>query len=390
MINSSVIKKLGLNLGFDLVTTSQLQPSEYVKHVNKWVTENRYGNMSWYPKNLDRRLNPTKHLFNTAVSAITVGLYYRPVELTPDILSDPSRGIIARYALYNDYHKVMEKMLKQLVRQLDIELDIDWHYHIYVDTGPVLEREVGARGGAGFIGKNSTLINETLGSYFFLGEIVCDLDIESNNDSIANKNLCSLHERFGKINNVNGTCGTCMRCQTNCPTQAFVTPYVLDARKCISYLTIENRSEIPREFRKLLKNRIYGCDICQEVCPWNKQVSAQYKSVLKSMLDQAPYLLDLVGLDEIAFQQKYAKTPILRAQRAGFIRNVLVAIGNWGSEASFEPVSKLLMDSEPLIRQHAAWVLQQINPIQAKLLLLKLQQQEEDKLVLNELKSLLS
>ncbi len=394
MIKSSQVKRIGLDIGFDIVSTSQLKPSENVQHVQKWINDKYHGSMKWYPKNIERRLYPQKHLFSKALSAITVGLYYRPKEIDVEILNDSSRGIIARYALYHDYHKIMEKMLKDFASKLDVELNGNWHYHVYVDTGPVLEREIAKVGGLGFIGKNTTLINTTIGSYLFLGEIICDLDftepIEGCNSGIVQQSHYGniqniLHSRFGKQEKVKGTCGECNRCQRACPTQAFVSPYTLDARRCISYLTIENRGAIPIEFRKLIGNRIYGCDICQEVCPWNKRMANKYKSVLEKKVDQAPYLLDLVGLSEEQFREKYKSTPILRAKRAGFVRNVLVAIGNWGDESAFGSVQRLLNDQDALVRQHAVWALAQINTSQAKPFLTRLKKQETDSEVLAEL-----
>lgn len=378
MIKSSQIKRIGLDIGFDIVSTSQLKPSKNAKHVQRWINNKYYGSMQWYPNNIERRLHPQKHLYGKAISAIMVGLYYRPKEIDVEILNNPARGIIARYALYQDYHKVMENMLKDFASKLDAELNGNWHYHVYVDTGPVLEREMAEIGGLGFVGKNTTLINTAIGSYLFLGEIICDLDIDNVGTDLLNS-------RFGKQEKIQGTCGECNRCQRVCPTQAFTSPYTLDARRCISYLTIENRGAIPIKFRKLIGNRIYGCDICQEVCPWNKRMANKYKSVLEKKVDQAPYLLDLIGLNEEQFREKYKSTPILRAKRAGFIRNVLVAIGNWGDESAFDSVLRLLDDQDALVRQHAVWALAQINSSQAKPFLTKFKKQETDNEILAEL-----
>lgn len=373
------IKKWGFDLGFDLISISALDKSDYGDRVKEWLLEERQGEMNWYEKNLDRRLDPRKNLYNKARTSISVGLFYRPAELPLEILNDPSRGIIARYALYEDYHKVMEKMLKNLAEKISDDVN-KWNYHIYVDTGPILEREIAARAGLGFIGKNTTLINTTLGSYMFLGEIICDLDLVSDQKSILNPKYL--------LENTSGTCASCSRCQQACPTGALLEPYVLDARKCVSYLTIENKGPIPKNLRSLLGNRIYGCDVCQEVCPWNKKVKSDLITKLKPKVDQAPYLLDLLDMTEADFREKYKGLPILRAKYRGFMRNVLVAVGNWADESAFLPVVKLLHSPEALIRQHAAWALVNINESKAQDFLEKLKKVESDPLVLQELESL--
>lgn len=363
------IKQLGFEVGFDLVNITKLSESEHRQKVEEWVKQQHHGSMHWYEKNIDRRIDPTKHLFGKAVTSISVGLYYRPTELPEEIIQDPSRGIIARYALYKDYHKVMEKMLKGLAGKIGQEVNQKWQHHIYVDTGPILERELAEKARLGFTGKNTTLINTTLGSYFFLGEIVCDLDVEETLRQAQGDNRV-LNTKYQDADK-KGTCGACTRCQDMCPTNAFVEPYVLDARKCISYLTIENRGVIPLELRPLMRNRIYGCDICQEVCPWNKKVPKSLISSLPTMTDQAPHLLDLVGLSETQFKERYRGMPILRAKREGFIRNVLVAIGNWGTAEAFLSAQELLQDTKSIVRATAAWTLWRIDAKQATMQLRK-------------------
>ncbi|MGB0756859.1 MAG: tRNA epoxyqueuosine(34) reductase QueG [Patescibacteria group bacterium] len=353
MTDIRTIKKIGHAVGFDLVETTLLTQSEYAERVSTWVDRGLHADMAWYEKSMDRRIDPRQHLYGSAVTAITVGLLYRPPDIPEEVLNDPSRGIIARYALYPDYHKVMGAMLKEFAQAVEKELDSEWEYRVYVDTGPLLEREVGAKGGIGFIGKNTTLINPSLGSYMLLGEIICNVSIKGSSRSTA------LSPRRGKAENVEGTCGSCTRCQIACPTNAFVEPYVLDARKCISYLTIENRGSVPDNLRPFMRNRIYGCDICQEVCPWNKK--SDHLTMLQSTVDHAPHLLDLVGLDEDGFKYRYKGTPILRAKREGFIRNVLIAIGNWASEDAREYVTPLLKDESDIVREHASWALEQID-----------------------------
>jgi len=329
-------------IGFDLVGISHVEPSEYRQVVETWVAEKRHGDMQWYEKNIDRRVEPHRHLFGKAQSVIAVGLYYRPAEIPDELKQDKSRGLIARYAQYEDYHDVMERLLKRLARLIEQKIGKPFTYHCYVDTGPVLEREVASRGGLGFFGKNTTLINTTLGSYFFLGEIVSDLKLAASGSRIE----------------TNGTCGACTRCQVGCPTNAFLKPWQLDARRCISYLTIEYQGSIPIEFRPLISNRIYGCDICQEVCPWNKRAPEREVKGLHLRPELiAPKLLDLIKLSQDEFKEKFKGTPVLRATWRGFMRNVLVAIGNWGDSEALEAIKPFTKHDDELIREHAQWAI---------------------------------
>jgi epoxyqueuosine reductase len=211
----------------------------------------------------------------------------------------------------------------------------------YVDTGPVLERAYAAAAGLGFIGKNACLIHPGMGSWLFLGEVLTDAKLAPT----------------PKASRVD--CGTCRRCLDACPTGALVAPYVLDARRCISYLTIELKGSIPRELRPLMGNRIYGCDVCQQACPWQRFASpTREQSLHAEEINRAvPPLAKLVEMDEAAFQRRYAGSPIARIGRGRLVRNAAVALGNWGDERAIEPLSKALQDVDPLVRGHAAWAL---------------------------------
>jgi epoxyqueuosine reductase len=346
MILEKKIKEIATGVGFDLVGISRLEPSQYQTEVEAWVKNGWHGDMLWYPKNIDRRLDPTKHLYSKALSAITVGLLYRPVEIPTELKNNPARGLIARYALYDDYHDVIETMLEQLAKNISQEVQGKWNFQAYVDTGPVLEREVGARAGLGFFGKNTTLINTTLGSYFFLAEIICDLPLASD---------------INKINNHQGTCGLCQRCQDRCPTGAFTAPYQLDARRCISYLTIEHKTDIPEALRPLLKNWIYGCDECQEVCPWNKKAINLITTKLKWSEDLiAPPIVDLLTMRPDEFAYKFKKSPIKRITWSRFMRNVLVAAGNWGDKQLIPLLNIHSQSADQLVAVPARWARQQI------------------------------
>lgn len=339
------IKTLGLKVGFDLVGVTRLEPSQYQSQVETWVKQGHHGQMTWFDKNLSRRLDPRKNLFGKAVSAITVGLLYRPVDIPTELRQDPSRGLIARYAWYDDYHQIMQKLLVELAEKIGQQIDNQWQYHIYIDTGPVLEREVGSRGGLGFVGKNTTLINTNLGSYFFLGEIICDLPLTPDVD---NKNQ--------------GTCGQCRRCQDKCPTQAFISPYQLDARRCISYLTIEHPGEIPLALRPLIKNWIYGCDVCQEVCPWNKKTKELLASKIKYHPELvAPPLEELLQINELDFAIKFKNSPIKRIGWSRWMRNILIACGNWRHKSLQTKLDYFATHQDKLVANTAQWARQQIE-----------------------------
>ncbi len=339
------IKLFSRQIGFDLVGISRLQPSQYTQQVKKWLAHGFAGEMEWYGKNIERRLDPRKNLFGQAISAITVGLLYRPVAIPEELRQDPSRGLIARYAWYDDYHQIMEKLLEGLAEKIGRQINNQWQYHIYVDTGPVLEREVGSRGGLGYVGKNTTLINTKLGSYFFLGEIICDLPLLAD-----------------KENTKVGTCGLCRRCQNQCPTQAFVGPYQLDARRCISYLTIEHKGEIPITLRPFIKNWIYGCDVCQEVCPWNKQAKNYVNQKLKIHQDLvAPPLLELLDMTESDFKERFSHSPIKRIGWKRWLRNILIASGNWGHKCLKNKLSVYIKHPDKLVASTAHWARAQLK-----------------------------
>jgi epoxyqueuosine reductase len=220
-----------------------------------------------------------------------------------------------------------------------------------VDTGPVLERELAVRAGLGFVGKNTNLIHPQMGSWLFLGELLLNIELP-----------------VMRARPVRGTCGGCTRCLDACPTGALVTPYVLDARRCISYLTIELKGAIPRELRSLIGNRIFGCDICQDVCPWNRRHSRPtLEPAFRPKSDtRAPHLVDLLSLDAEGFRLRFGDSAIARAKRRGLLRNVAVALGNWGDPVTISALDRALHDCEPLVRGHAAWALGQVQSRRAQ------------------------
>jgi epoxyqueuosine reductase len=258
-------------------------------------------------------------------------------------IANRQSGVIARYARYSDYHNVLGERLKQLtdfVNQLGGEGTRSlW----YVDTGPLLERDLAQRAGLGFIGKHTNLISRRLGNWVFLAEIITTLELEPDTPET-------------------NRCGSCARCIAACPTTAITAPFQLDARRCISYLTIELRGGIPLDLRPAIGNRIFGCDDCLEVCPWNRFAceGQMMKAHARSELTQ-PDLLELLSLDEAGFKHRFAGTPILRTRRRGLLRNVCVALGNTGNEQSLPALQEAANDPEPLVSEHARWAIEQIG-----------------------------
>jgi epoxyqueuosine reductase len=252
-------------------------------------------------------------------------------------------GVIARYARSTDYHDVLGEQLKQLASYVTSLGDPTTRSLWYVDTGPLLERDLAQRAGLGFIGKHTSLISRTLGNWFFLAEIMTTLELEPDPP-----------ER--------NHCGRCTRCIAACPTQAITAPFQLDARRCISYLTIELKGSIPIELRPAMGHRIFGCDDCLEACPWNRfaREGRMMKEHARNDLT-APGLIELLLLDDAAFRRRFAGTPILRAKRRGLLRNVCVALGNTGDVSVLPALSRATADAEPLIAEHARWAMEQIE-----------------------------
>jgi epoxyqueuosine reductase len=252
-------------------------------------------------------------------------------------------GLVARYARYADYHHVLGERLQQLTQFLNELAGSGARSLWYVDTGPLLERDLAQRAGLGFIGKHTNLISRHLGNWIFLAEIITTLELEPDTP-----------ER--------NRCGSCTRCIAACPTAAITAPFQLDARRCISYLTIELAGTIPRELRPAIGNRIFGCDDCLAVCPWNRfaREGQLMKARARPELAQ-PDLLELLALDEMAFKYRFAGTPMLRARRRGLRRNACVALGNVGNEQALPALQQPAQDPEPLVAEHARWAIEQIG-----------------------------
>ncbi len=373
------IKQQRHDLGFDLVGVAPAQPPQTISAYIEWVERGYAGEMRYLerPDRVERRRDPSVIVPN-ARSVVVVGKNYFTQQLPREILDDPTRGIIASYAWGADYHDVMTPRLYELQEFIAQRVGGEVYGRAYVDTGPVLERDYAVRAGLGFFGKNTMLIHPRWGSWLFLGEVLIDVELAYDEADTR------------------GTCGACTRCIEACPTDAFREPYVLDSRRCISYLTIELKGPIPRHLRSSMGNRIFGCDICNEVCPWNKQFARPTAGWGSGGAEErvdphrhtgivAPKLLDLIALDDQGFRERFRGSPVKRAKRRGLLRNVAVALGNWGDPAAVPALVDALHDHEPLIRGHAAWALGQIDSVRARRALEAALTTEDDEYVRGEI-----
>ncbi len=354
------IQAAARQLGFDLAGIAppvHAEGNPDMAHYQAWLAAGYHGEMGYLarPDAVARRADLTLTLPRVQ-SVVVVALNYHSGPLPASLRDDPSRGLLASYAWGRDYHDQMLPRLKQLAADIEDELGRPLAARAYVDTGPLLERALARRAGLGFVGKNTNLIHPRLGSWLTLGELLLAVHIPAQGAEVR------------------GTCGRCTRCLDACPTGALVAPYELDARRCISYLTIEHKGPVPRELRPLLGNRIFGCDICQEVCPWNRRFARPpAEGTLQPAAapwpapdDIAPPLLALLALDEDAFRRRFAGSPVKRAKRRGLLRNVTIALGNWGDPAAVPGLAGALADAEPLVRGHAAWALGRIGTGEAR------------------------
>ncbi len=335
------IRQHALELGFDDCRFTSANVPDNAQQFQKWLAEKKFGEMSWLERNAEKRIELQKVLEN-AKTAICLAASYH-FEFPQSAICNPQSGIVARYAQFDDYHNVLAIRLKLLTQFVNETGSAETRSLWYVDTGPILERDLAQRAGIGFVGKHTNLISRKFGNWIFLSEIITTLELQPD---ATEKNHC----------------GKCTRCISACPTNAITAPFELDARKCISYLTIELKGSIPIEFRRAIGNRIYGCDDCLAVCPWNKfaREGQLMKSHLRNDLQQ-PDLIELLSLDAQNFKQKFVGSPILRTKRRGFLRNVCVALGNVGNESALSHLEKAANDSEELIREHARWAISEIE-----------------------------
>jgi epoxyqueuosine reductase len=341
---SADLKAHAVELGFTLACIVPAEPSPHLAAYLRWIEAGMHGSMG-YMARADRvaRRQDLSVILAGARSLIVAGLDYASIQPPDHLLDDPTRGRISNYAWGIAYHDVLLERLEMLNIFLRDRAGAHVKARAYVDTGAILERSHAASGNLGFIGKNTMLIHPRRGSYFFLGEIVADVELAY--DPPAD------HPMPG--------CGSCTRCLSACPTDAFPQPYVLDARLCISYLTIEHKGFIPRNLRPKMGNRVYGCDVCQAVCPWQRFTQRTQEAAFRprSVEECAPLLSDLLALDEATFAERYRRSAISRIKRDRLVRNACIAAGNSGQVGLGEYLIPLVDDGSPLVRGHAAWAL---------------------------------
>ena len=377
------LKEQARGLGFSLVGVASVEPSDHLDFYRRWVEDERHGEMAYLAREdaIVRRAD-LRGTLPSVRSAVVVGHEYFQ-EDPPGVPADPARGVIARYARGQDYHGAIKKRLLELHRWIEASVEGPVEGRVYVDTGPILEREMALRAGVGWFGKNTMLIHPKRGSYFFLGLLLLDLDLDAD---------APFEEDH---------CGTCRSCLDACPTGALLgrdasgAP-VMDAPRCISYLTIEHRGPIPVELRPLMGNRVYGCDICQEVCPWNERFArpAEEEAYRAREGLDGPSLVELadklLSLDDEEFRQVFRDSAIKRAKRAGLLRNVCVALGNWGDAEAVPVLVRALTDGEALVRGHAAWALGRVGTREARESLLEMPKEEANGWVRQEIADAIS
>lgn len=377
------LKQHALASGFSLAGIAPVDASEHMPAYRAWIDEGRHGEMAYLSRAdaVSRRADLDSTL-NDVRSVLVVAHEYF-VEDPPGVPEDASRAVIARYARGDDYHDVVKNKLISLARWLDARIDSKLQARAYVDTGPILERDLAQRAGLGWFGKNTMLINPQRGSYFFVGLLLLDLELPPDEPFVEDR------------------CGTCQACLDACPTGALLgrdesgAP-IIDARRCISYLTIELRGPIPAELRPDIGNRVYGCDICQEVCPFSRKFSVPSEEPAYSARPEfdGPPLVELaerlLSLSGRGFRRAFAGSPVLRAGRKGLLRNVCVALGNWGSPSGVAVLARALVDPASLVRGHAAWALGTVGSPEAISLLSERAADEADDWVRGEIEFALS
>ncbi len=335
------IRAKALALGFDAIGFAPAElGAEARTRLRDFVAAGHHGDMGWLAERTEQRSHP-QSLWPEARSVICLGLSYAPEGDPLETLGRPDRGNISVYARHRDYHDVVKGMLKHLGQFMVSRFGNA--VKVFVDTAPVMEKPLAARAGLGWQGKHTNLVSRAHGSWLFLGEIYTTLDLPADAPHADR-------------------CGSCSRCLAACPTDAFPAPYRLDATRCISYLTIEHRGPIPHALRPAMGNRIYGCDDCLAVCPWNRFAQTTHHAKLAARADfAAPALADLAALDDAAFRLMFAGSPIKRIGRDRFVRNVLTAIGNSADPSLAPAAARLTADADPVVAEAAAWALERLN-----------------------------
>ena len=335
------IKAWGKALGFQKIGLSDIDLGNTEQRLQHWITQGHHGEMEWMHHHGSKRTRPAE-LETGTISIISVRMdYFPPAGTDPErLLNHPEMAYISRYALGRDYHKVMRKLLQRLATKIQQEIG-DYGYRVFVDSAPVMEKPIAVKAGLGWVGKHSNILSKTAGSWFFLGEIYTDLALPTSLP-------------------VSDHCGDCTACIDVCPTQAIVAPYVVDARRCISYLTIELKGAIPEEFRVAMGNRIYGCDDCQLICPWNRfaKHSQQADFSIRNKLDSS-HLLTLFAWTENEFLNNLEGSPIRRIGYQRWQRNIAIALGNSPKNSNIINMLKSKRNqSSELVQEHIDWAIQ--------------------------------
>jgi epoxyqueuosine reductase len=340
---SSAMKSLLVSqaeaLGLDAIGFTRLDDLPTNERLRAYIDAGHHGDMDWLAETVDRRADP-RALWPEARTAIMIGHSYAPLSDPLESLTDRSLGVVSIYAQGRDYHDVLKGKIKQLASSFAKASGAD--VKVFVDTAPLMEKPLAARAGIGWQGKHTNLVSREHGSWLFLGAILTTAEMPVDAAEVDH-------------------CGSCTRCLDACPTNAFPAPYQLDARRCLAYLSIEHRGHIPTEFRKAMGNRIFGCDDCLAVCPWNKfaQASREVKYAAGSGAAN-PSLSEILALDDAAFRKRFAGTPVKRTGRDRVMRNALIAAGNSGDKQHLVVISERLSDASPLVRAMAVWALSQL------------------------------
>ncbi|HTU19965.1 MAG TPA: tRNA epoxyqueuosine(34) reductase QueG [Gemmataceae bacterium] len=335
------LKQQARTLGFELVGIAPATGSDGFDRLRDWLARGFAGTMEYMQRHGDARRHPSSILPEVR-SVVMVAMNYRPAG-EKETLSRKQQGRISCYARGADYHDVLRDRLNHLLDWLRQERP-DCLGRGVVDTAPLLERDFARRAGLGWFGKNTMLLNKRLGSYFFIGALLTNLELACDPPHTA------------------AHCGTCTACLDACPTQAFAAPGLLDARRCISYLTIEHRGDVPEELRSGLGDWLFGCDVCQEVCPWNRKAPPGTEPALQGRPElEKVDLIELLGLSEEAFRRRFRGTALLRTKRRGLLRNAALVLGNTGDADALPSLRRALDDPEPLVREAARWAIEQIE-----------------------------
>ena len=331
------LQRIAAELGFTLCRVAPARPARHGDLFKQWVADGCYGDMAWLAKNVYRRVDPNEVLPG-AQAVLVLAMNYFQGDQPAGKATQP--GAFARYAWGRDYHDLIEDKLKDFAAHID---DVGGKHRYYVDTGPVLERDFAAESGLGWNGKSTVQIHPQLGTWFFLAVVLTTLPLPADQP-------------------MNDHCGKCVRCMDACPTKAITDERRVDARRCISYLTIEHKGSIPEEFRRAMGDRIYGCDDCLSVCPWNRFAQTSKEAMFQAREFVTDWnLRDFLSLDTEGFRDLFRKSPVKRTKRAGFLRNVCVALGNVGTTEDLPALLRAVTEEEPLVAEHAQWAIDEIR-----------------------------